>query len=360
MNSTVRTWTRGFAALVEPLLTPHGTDRYLELVHPMLVRGEIRAQVLTVRHQTVDTVTLTVRPNRAWPGFIAGQYVRVSVDIDGVRNTRCYSPASSQHGRDGLLEFTIKAHDNGLVSQYLNSQITPGAVLGLAAPAGEFTLPERRPERIVLISAGSGITPVLAMYRTLVDERHTGDVVLVHYASGPDDTLYCDEFAKRHATMRTVLGYTNARHPAPLHGHFSLAHLAEVAPWYHEATTYACGPARLLSSVRAEFDSVGLGEQLHTEQFTLDDIRGAAKGGTIRFTRSDLAITNSGEPLLNQAENAGLNLAYGCRMGICHSCTKVKTIGQVRDAVSGQCSAEENEEIRLCVSLPVGDVDINA
>jgi ferredoxin len=103
-----------------------------------------------------------------------------------------------------------------------------------------------------------------------------------------------------------------------------------------------------------------LGERLHTEQFTLAPISAGEQGGTIRFTRSDVTVPNSGEPLLNQGENAGLNLAYGCRMGICHSCTKVKTAGQVRDAVSGQCSAEENEEIRLCVSVPVGDVEINA
>jgi ferredoxin-NADP reductase len=355
MTSTVRTWTRGLAALVEPLLTPHGTDRYLELVDPMLVRREIRAQVLDVRHQTEDTVTLTVRPNRAWPGFTAGQFVRVSVDIDGVRNTRCYSPACSQHRTDGLLEFTVKAHDNGLVSRHLHSGIIAGAVLGLSEPDGEFTLPWPRPERIVLISAGSGITPVRAMFRTLADEHHPGDVVHVHYATGPGDVLYRDEF-----TGRQVLAYTRSRRPARLHGRFSLAHLAEVAPWYRDAQTYACGPDRLLAAVRAEFAAADLGERLHTEQFTPAPIEAGERGGTVRFTRSDVAVPNSGEPLLDQGEQAGLALAYGCRMGICHSCTKVKTAGQVRDAVSGACSAEENEEIRLCVSIPVGDVEINA
>jgi ferredoxin-NADP reductase len=348
MTSTVRTWTRGLAALVEPLLTPHGTDRYLELVDPMLVRREIRAQVLAVRHQTEDTVTLTVRPNRAWPGFTAGQFVRVSVDIDGVRSTRCYSPACSQYRPDGLLEFTVKAHEGGLVSRHLHNEIAVGAVLGLSEPDGEFTLPTPRPARIVLISAGSGITPIRAMFRTLADERHTGDVVHLHYASGPDDVLYRDEFGGAQ-----VLAYTSERR-------FSLAHLAEVAPWFREAQTYACGPARLLAAVRDEFGRAGLGERLHTEQFTPAPIDAGERGGTIRFARSGVAFPNSGEPLLNQGENAGLRLAYGCRMGICHSCTKVKTAGQVRDAVSGRCSAEENEEIRLCVSVPVGDVEINA
>ena len=355
MTSTVRNWSRWLAALAGPLLTPHGTDRYLELVDPMLVRREIRARVLDVRHQTENTVTLTVRPNRAWPGFTAGQFVRVSVDIDGVRTTRCYSPACSQHRTDGLLEFTVTAHEGGLVSRHLHNDITPGAVLVLSEPDGAFTLPVPRPERIVFIGEGRGSTLGRSMFRTRADERHAGDGVNVHYATGPDDVLYRDEF-----TGNQVLAYTRARHPARLHGRFSLAHLAEVAPWYRDAQTYACGPERLLAAVRADYEAAGLGERLHTEQFTPVPIEAGERGGTIRFTRSDVTVPNSGGPLLDQGEQAGLRLAYGCRMGICHSCTKVKTAGQVRDAVSGRCSAEENEDIRLCVSVPVGDVEINA
>src|SRR5690242_8087656 len=96
-------------ATLEALATPHGVDRYLELVHPMLTVRELRAVVTDVERATADTVTLTLRPTRQWRGFQAGQYVQITVEIDGVRRTRCYSPACSQHRPDGRIELTIKA-----------------------------------------------------------------------------------------------------------------------------------------------------------------------------------------------------------------------------------------------------------
>ncbi|WP_216208636.1 ferredoxin reductase [Amycolatopsis aidingensis] len=352
---------RSLASLAEALLTPHGMDRYLELLDPMLVRREIRGVVTAVRRQTADTVTLTVRPSRAWRGFSAGQYVRVSVDIDGVRRTRCYSPTCSEHG--GQLELTVKAQENGLVSGHLHRHAAPGMVLGLSQPAGEFTLPAPRPRRVLLISGGSGITPVLSMLRTLVDEGHRGEVVFLHYANTAADVLYgaeLTELAQRHPGLRVVLAYTHER-GGDLHGFFEPAQLREVAPWYREAQTYLCGPLPLLDSVRATFGSEGLSEQLHTEEFTPPPVPAdGAAHGQVRFTHSGREIANSGKPLLEQAEDAGLRPEHGCRMGICFSCTKVKTSGCVRNARTGELSPEDNVEIQLCISVPVGDVEINA
>ncbi|WP_431924897.1 ferredoxin reductase [Amycolatopsis tucumanensis] len=345
------------AAIAEALLTPHGIDRYLELVDPMLVRREIRGEVTAVEHQTPDTVTLTLKPSSAWRGFQAGQYVRVSVDIDGVRRTRCYSPAGSQH-RDGRLELTIKAQ--GLVSQHLY-RARPGWVLGLSQADGTFTLPEPRPEKLLLISGGSGITPLMSMLRTLADEGHQGEVVFLHYANTPDDVLYARELARQAPNVRVVLACTHAA-GGELSGFFSREHLVEAAPWYAGALTYLCGPAPLMDSVRAVYDSEQLSEQLITEEFTPPElvIDESAAEGTVRFAHSGVEFPNSGRPLLEQAEEAGLRPEHGCRMGICFSCTKVKARGRVRNAKSGEVSGEENEEIQLCISVPAGDVEIDA
>ncbi|WP_158893843.1 ferredoxin reductase [Amycolatopsis anabasis] len=354
---------RRLASLAEALLTPHGMDRYLELIDPMLVRREIRGVVTEVRHQTADTVTLTLRTSRAWGGFTAGQYVRVSVDIDGVRRTRCYSPANSQHRSDGLLELTVKADPQGLVSRHLHENAAPGMVLGLSRPDGGFTLPERRPRRVLMISGGSGITPVLSMLRTLADERHVGRITFLHYANTAEDVLYRDELADlaaRHPAVRVVFAYTHAR-GGELRGFFSAEHLEAVAPWYREAETYLCGPTPLMDSVRELFGADGLSERLHTEEFAppVLELDTENATGQVRFTHSGREITNTGRPLLEQAEEAGLRPEHGCRMGICFSCTKVKTTGCVRNAKTGALSTEENEEIQLCISVPVGDVEIN-
>jgi ferredoxin-NADP reductase len=365
MTALVPRRSARLASLAEALLTPHGMDRYLELLDPMLVRREIRGVVTGVRRQTADTVTLTLRPSRAWRGFSAGQYVRVSVDIDGVRRTRCYSPAGSQHARDGRLELTIKADPQGLVSRHLHENAEPGMVLGLSQPDGGFTLPEQRPGRTLLISGGSGITPVLSMLRTLVEEDHPGEIVFLHYANTADDVLYRDELADlaaRHPGVRIVLAYTLAESGADLHGFFSREHLAEAAPWYRDAQTYLCGPKPLMDSVREVFEAEDLSEQMHTEEFTPPVLKFDAEDaeGQIRFAHSGKEFANSGKPLLEQAEDAGLSPEHGCRMGICFSCTKVKTSGCVRNVKSGELNEEENVEIQLCISVPVGDVEIVA
>ncbi|MGW4062194.1 ferredoxin reductase [Amycolatopsis sp. NPDC004747] len=355
MTALIPRRVRGLASLAEALLTPHGMDRYLELVDPMLVRREIRGLVTAVRKQTPDTVTLTVRPSRAWPGFTAGQYVRLQVEIDGVRRTRCYSPCGSQY--DGELEFTVK--EQGLVSGHLNRAIGVGSVVNLSTPDGGFTLPAERPDRVLLISGGSGVTPVLAMARTLVAEDHPGEIVFLHYSNGPADALYRTELAElaaRHPGLRVVHAYTHSK-GGDLDGFFALAHLERVAPWFRDAETFVCGPKPLMDAVREQ-----LGERVHTEEFTPPALTfdTADAEGRVRFRRSGRECANSGKPLLEQAEEAGLSPEHGCRMGICFSCTQLKTAGRVRNARTGEVSGDEDEEIQLCISVPVGDVEIDA
>src|SRR5687767_10392657 len=106
------------SGLLEALAAPHGVDRYVELIRPAWSLREARAVVSEVRRRTADSVTLTLRPNENWTGFRTGQFVRLTVEIDGVRQTRCYSPACSEH-TPGHFEITVKAHPEGLVSGFL-------------------------------------------------------------------------------------------------------------------------------------------------------------------------------------------------------------------------------------------------
>jgi ferredoxin-NADP reductase len=345
---------------MEALATPHGVDRYLELVHPMLTVRELRSVVTDVRHTTADSVTLTLRPTRQWRGFKAGQFVQVAVDIDGVRRTRCYSPSCSEHRTDGRIEITVKAHRDGLVSQWLHANARPGLVLGLSQADGTFMLPDARPDRVLLISGGSGITPVLSMLRTLLDEGHTGEIVFLHYAFTQADVAQLSELrqlAAAHDNVRLVLAYTRQADGGDLHGRFEETHLAEIAPWYADAHTYLCGPPGLMATIRTHYAAKGIEEQLHTEQFT--PVVAPAEGdasGQVRF--GDTVVENSGATLLEQAEAAGLSPEYGCRMGICFTCTKVKTSGCTRNVLTGDIDSDSDTEVQLCISAPVGDVEI--
>ena len=166
--------------LVDLLTGPHGVDRYTELVAPTWTQGDARAKVIAVRRQTPRSVTLTLEPNRAFPGFLAGQHVNLTVEIDGRRRTRPYSPANAEG--DQYIELTIGRHDAGLVSTYLYDHARPGMVVGLDSVGGDFVLPAQRPRRILFVSGGSGITPVMSMLRTLRAEGATGEVAFLHYA----------------------------------------------------------------------------------------------------------------------------------------------------------------------------------
>jgi ferredoxin-NADP reductase len=350
------------SGLLEALTSPHGVDRYLELIRPSWSLHEARAEVIDVRRQTSDSVTLRLRPNGNWQGFRTGQFVRLTVEIDGVRQTRCYSPACSEHSVDHF-EITVKAHPEGRVSGFLNRDAHPGMVVGLSAAGGDFVLPPDRPGDLLLISAGSGITPVMSMLRTLCDEGHAGAVTFIHYAPTHDDVIYrseLGEIAQRHANVRLVHSYTRDAGGA-LSGHLCREHLVAVAPDIARAETYVCGPPGLIESARRIWAEDGIEARLHIESF-LPPSRAIADDraeGSVSFAQSGERISNNGRSLLEQAEQAGLSPQFGCRMGICHTCTCRKTAGTVRNLVSGEVSSAEEEDIQICVSVPAGDVELD-
>jgi stearoyl-CoA 9-desaturase NADPH oxidoreductase len=350
------------SGLLEALAAPHGVDRYLELIRPSWSLRETRAEVIEVRRQTADSVTLTLCPNENWKGFGTGQFVRLTVEIDGVRHARCYSPACSEHAPDRI-EITVKAHPEGQVSGFLNRAARRGMVVGLSAADGDFILPADRPERLLLISGGSGITPVMSMLRTLCDEGHAGAVTFVHYAPTRDDVIYrseLGEIARCHPNVRVANAYTRKAGGA-LTGHLSREHLSVIAPDHGAAEAYVCGPPGLIESARRIWAEDGIEQLLHVESFlppSLAIASGRAEG-SVSFAQCRERVPNSGRSLLEQAEQAGLSPQFGCRMGICHTCTCRKTAGSVRNLVTGEVSSAEEEDIQICVSVPVGDVELD-
>jgi ferredoxin-NADP reductase len=364
--TTRRTLLRRAVERLDALATPHGIDRYVELVAPTWSSTEVRGRITDVRHGTPDSVTLTIRPNGLWTGFTAGQFTQLSVEIDGVRHTRCYSMATSAH-EPASFELTVKAHPHGTVSRYLNEHAAPGMVVGLTAASGEFTLPTTRPAHLLLMSGGSGITPVMAMLRTLCDEGHAGPVTFVHYALREADMIYRDEvaaLAAAHPNVRVVRIFTDAPGTGDLDGFLDAAQLDAIDAAWREAEAFVCGPAPLMDGARRLYEGAGCTERLHTEAFTLAQVlaEGGPAAGTLRLATSGLDVANDGRTILEQAEAAGLSPEHGCRMGICHTCTRSLTCGTVRNVVDGELTsapAETGVAIRVCVSAPVGDAQVD-
>ncbi|MHA3023308.1 ferredoxin reductase [Mycobacterium sp. BMJ-28] len=336
--------------LLDLLTGPHGVDRYTEIVDAAWIKGAARATVVSVRRQTPRSVTLTLEPNQVFAGFTAGQHINLSVEIDGRRRTRCYSPANAEGGR--LIELTIGLHDGGLVSTYLCTHAKPGLVVGLDAVGGDFVMPAQRPGRILFVSGGSGITPVLSMLRTLKAEGSTAEIAFVHYARSAEEACYRDELDSMPG-VRVLHGYTRDDHNADLDGYFAPHHLA--AAMAEPDAVFVCGPPALVEAVR------DLRPDAHSESFLppVFTVPAEATGGTIAFTGSGVEVADSGQTLLEQAEAAGLSPESGCRMGICHSCTRFKSRGAVRNLLTGAVSTDDCEDIQLCVTAPVGDVAVD-
>lgn len=343
------------------LTTPLLPEDYLGLINPLWSTAELRGRVETVRPETADAATLVIRPGRDWTGHRPGQWIRIGVDIDGVRHWRTYS-LSSPPREDGCLTITVKAPPDGFVSRHLVHQTKPGTIVRLDAAQGEFVLPDN-PGKLLFLTAGSGITPVMAMLRHLARRgpaEHAGgdlpDIVLVHSAPAADDVIFgaeLRELADRLAFLRLYERHTR------VHGRVKLAELAGVCPDWAGRRTWACGPAGLLDEAAAHWETEGIRDRLHVEHFRPVLHGAGGEGGLVRFAASDIeAEADGGTPLLEVGENAGALLPSGCRMGICYSCVGRLCSGKVRDLRTGEVHGEEGHLIQTCVSAAAGPVEI--
>ncbi|MFC7672880.1 flavin reductase family protein [Mycolicibacterium sp. GCM10028919] len=356
------------SSLVDLLTGPHGVDRFTELVEPTWTLGDARAKVVAVRRDTPRSVTLTLEPNHVFTGgqpLRAGQHVNLTVEVDGRRQMRCYSPANAENTR--LVELTVGVHDGGTVSEHLFRNARPGMVVGLEAGGGDFVLPTVRPKRILFVSGGSGITPVLSMLRTLVAEGHHeqvgAEIAFLHYARSAEEACYRDELAELPASVRVLHGYTRTADAGDVTGRFGAAHLEAAMPDSGRRAgaqrpdadaVFVCGPPALVDAVR-ELRPDALWESFVPPVF---EVPAEASGGRVTFAESAVEVTDDGRSLLEQAEAAGLTPKSGCRMGICHTCTRRKTSGAVKNLITGAVSTSVEEDVQICVTAPVGDVDV--
>jgi ferredoxin len=189
------------------------------------------------------------------------------------------------------------------------------------------------------------------MLRTLVADNHAGDIAFVHYARTAAEACYRDELRAMRG-VRVLHGYTRSD-DGDLTGRFGPGHLAAAMPT--PDAVFVCGPTPLVEAVRAHCDNV------HTESFVPPALEAPTKpsGGRITFADSGIDVVDDGRSLLEQAEAAGLTPENGCRMGICHTCTRRKITGITRNLTTGAVSTGCDEDVQICVSVPVGDVDLS-
>ncbi|MER5866067.1 ferredoxin reductase [Kitasatospora sp. NPDC002040] len=337
--------------LLELVTTPLLPSDYLDLVSPLRAGADLRGRIEEVRPETGDAATVVIRPGRAWRGHRAGQYVRIGVDVDGVRLWRAYSLTSPTDRRDGRITITVKAIPDGKVSNHLVRRAEPGTLVQLDQPTGDFVLPQTGPAKVLYLTAGSGITPVMGMLR----DTAFADVVLVHCAPRPQDVIFRDELHGLVADGKLRLTEVHT----DTDGRLDPARLGELVPDWAERETWACGPTGLLDAVEAHWAGHGVRERLHIERFR-PRIVVAGDGGEVTFSTTGRTVEADGAtPLLDVGEEAGVLMPSGCRMGICFGCVTPLKAGAVRDLRTGEITeAEPGVLIQTCVSAAAGPCDI--
>jgi ferredoxin-NADP reductase len=358
--SSARPWTAlrdRLLKVAELVTTPLLPTDYLDLVDPLRSGADLRGRIEAVQHETRDAATLVIRPGRGWRTHTPGQYIRLGIDVNGVRQWRAYSVTSDLGRQDGCITITVKAIPDGKVSNHLVHRTRPGTVIQLDQAAGEFVLPAERPGKALFITAGSGITPVMGMLRNRAHDDAT-DVVLVHSAPTADDVIFAGELRALAAggRIRLVERHTDAD------GMLDPATIAELVPDLHERSTYACGPVGMLEALEAHWETAGLTDRLYTERFR-PRVLVTGEGGTVSFARSGTTVDADGAtPILDAAEDAGVLMPSGCRMGICYGCVLPLREGAVRDLRNGEITTAalgDGVLIQTCVSAAAGACDID-
>lgn len=343
---------------VRRLFSPLEPDDYLEMINPLWTTKELRGKVERVEPQGSQAASVLIKPGYEWPGHKPGQYVRLGVVIDGVYHWRAYSLTSDPAPEDGLISVTPKKVDGGVVSPYLVQRIQPGDLVRLGEIEGVFTLPDPLPPKMLFISAGSGITPVISMLRSLDHRDEVGDVVVIHSARTREQVMFLsvlEDLGRRHPGMRLDLRLTSER------GRLKPGDLDDVCPDWREREAFCSGPGEMLDALIEHWESNGDRERLHFERFQpkIGGDANAGEGGTVRFLDSEKAVECDGSTsILEAGERAGLNLAYGCRIGICHTCVGTLKSGKLRDLRSGDVIQPTEQDVRICINTAEGDVEL--
>jgi ferredoxin-NADP reductase len=350
--------------VAELAATPLVPADYLDIIDPLRRGADLRGRIEQIHPETADAATIVIRPGADWAGHVPGQYVRIGIDVDGVRQWRAYSLTHGPRA-DGRISVTVKAVPEGKVSNHLVHDARVGTLVHLEQAAGEFVLP---PEggKFLFVTAGSGITPVIGMLRNLFPVADSGavhlprsaayDITVVHVAPTEPDSIFLANLREldRAGLITLVARYDDT------HGVLDVADLAELVPDLDARVTLACGPAGLLDALGAHHAERGL--ELLTEQFRVATLV-TGSGGTVSFDKSGIAVEATGDrPILDQAEDDGVLMPSGCRMGVCFGCVLPLREGVVRDLRSGDITTAvegDGVNIQTCISAAAGPCRID-
>ncbi|HET6555334.1 MAG TPA: ferredoxin reductase [Dyella sp.] len=352
------TWLSRLNAVWAP---PTVLDFWLSRLNPLWSWNQARARVVERRPEAEGVATLVLKPNRHFRGFRPGQHVNIGVEIDGVRYTRSYS-ASDMPRADGRIRITVKAVEGGKVGEHLQT-IPLGSVLSLGQAFGELCVPESAP--CLMLAAGSGITPMLALVNAQAATGFAQPVRLAYWARTRAELAQVGELralaaGHRNFNVHFVLTGEAAQAVDELEGRIEPRHLAALVPGNEPAHVLACGPHGFVERAREVLSGHGLSFQ--AEAFSPPPrVIDASDQGHVRVTllksgrTLDIARNKS---VLEALEEQGVMPRHGCRMGICNTCACGKPSGATRHLHDRSVQHEPTQALRLCIQAAQSDLSL--
>lgn len=330
----------------------------------------LRVSAIRRESREVMSILLEGDGHSPLPPRLPGQYLTVRIPGAGEpAPLRSYSLSGDPCAAD--YRISVKRDDHGLVSRWLHAHIKPGSIVEVAAPRGDFYLAEGS-NPVVLISAGIGVTPVLAMLHALAAARSNRDVWWLHSTRGPETESFASEVTGLMRSLphaRKLVFYTRAQ------GRLDRPAIAALG-LPTDAAAYLCGPTQFMSDMRDALVAVGLEPaQIHSELFgalppinpgIVDGVERkpphppAGKPGagpSITFARSGLAVNWSSDyaNILDLAEACDVPTRFSCRSGVCHVCV-TEVIAGATVYVQQPLEPPEQRSVLICSAAPEGDV----
>lgn len=337
------------------------------------VNAPLILELVQITPQTPDSKTLrfVVRGEHRVDAR-PGQFLTFTFLFDGKKEIRCYSICSSA-ARSGYVEITPKRVNGGCVSVFLNDRAAIGMTVEATGPFGQFCLDPTVDRKIVLVAAGSGITPMIAMLRYIDDLCLDIDVTLLYCVRTAEDIMFRGEiealgkrlkkFRWRVALSQPGADWTGAR------GHISREFVSEAVPEIEGRVFFLCGPPAFMERARGILTEAGVGsEGVRQETFGgVGSIRKVAgQAGDlphVTFAKSGKTATAAqGETLLAVAAGAGVEIASACRQGQCGTCKTRVIEGEVEMSCENGLDAESKSRgfVLTCVGRAAGNVKLDA
>ena len=341
-------------SVVDSVVDQNTMDFWLQKVNPLWSVQEALAKIVAKEVSATDMVTLTLQVNRHFQFGIAGQHHPVFVTVNGVRYERSYSLTQLDPKHVTL---TVKKVASGKVSTWLNDQAKIGDVIELGQPFGEMTLAQSS-EPVVLLAAGSGITPMRSLLRDLTTRNKISEqpITLMYWVKQDADAAFKAEFealAQQYTNVKFELYVTQQHKQARL----NLEHVHAIE-CLAQARVYACGPSGFVWTVEQLFKDAAL---VMTEAFSLTEIAHDDVGFVnVTLTQSNKVLTiPKGQSILSALEQQNVKPNHGCRMGICDKCACHKAEGSTRNLVNGMQNHEPGNLLKICVNSAQSDLVID-